>query len=580
MHPNHLLIVLCCVALEFIICVSFFDTRDGYSIENKSLDQDTVIIETLKIPDKQIDLKNLSDSTTTLDKIPIVQLTEISKEPESINEVTNEPNQNLSTLENINDTKLDISMLDLPRINKRWYGLDIYSAAELKQSSSSSPNVRAINPPDVTLAVGKDHVMQLVHSAVQIWNKSGTSFKKISLHDFFNVSKNNYITDPVILYDNSSGNWFATMVDGGKEKMENGSSYPTCLPSGCKVIVAVSNYDDPRRTWSLYPINATKFGYFPDLPKISVSKFNLLMSTIEFQVYPVLDDLKSLPKTYMIDKNLLNSRNPTMNINYMEPDYPDYPIPFINPSKCSSTASLFKENSSDTYSPVSKIRITDYCNPTDMGSYISREILIPRLYAAPVFKQPLLNDLNGEENRKYELTILSAIRNETSVWIGLHSACQPVLVSNNSCVNILRIDKINRTGNVRTPSAYDYNLTENTQFHIDNTDVYYPAIGISKAGKLFFISGFSNSTIFPSLMASYLVSENKTEDRYLIFGSNINNSTIYGDYFGSAIDPIDGSVWVSGQYVDASIPVPDNFPSDELRRTRDRTWSTIIANIS
>ena len=81
-------------------------------------------------------------------------------------------------------------------------------------------------------------------------------------------------------------------------------------------------------------------------------------------------------------------------------------------------------------------------------------------------------------------------------------------------------------------------------------------------------------------MASYLASENKTENRILIFGSNINNSTIYGDYFGSAIDPVDGSVWLSGQYVDDSVPLPDNILSDELRRTQDKTWSTMIANVS
>lgn len=572
-----ILLIVICVTFALMISLGT-DINIVYSTGNKIPDNEIIKNETVRIPNKEVNMQNLSDNSITIGEIPRLQLTETNKESESDKKVAFEAEQNISAREKINQSLNTTS--EHPRINKRWYGLDIYSAAELKEVNSSFPNLRAVNPPDITIAVGKDHVIQLVHSAIQIWNKTGEPLKKVSLHDFFNISKSNYITDPAVTYDKSSGKWFATIVDGGRENMTNGSSYPTCQLSGCKVILAISDHEDPNRTWSLYPINATKSGYFPDIPKISVSKFNLTMSTIEFQVYPKWKDQPSYPKTYMIDKNLLSKSNPTMNIQYMEPVTPDYPIQFINPSNCSSTAALYKENSSDVYSPVSKMKITDYCNPNDMGSFIGKEVQIPRLYPAPIFRQPLLNETHDDnENQKFELTILTALRNDTTIWIGLHSACQPNSISNNSCVNILRMDKINRTGNLRTPS-YEYNITENTQFHINHTDVYYPAIGISKDGRLFFISGFSNSTIYPSLMASYLASENKTENRILIFGSNINNSTSYGDYFGSAIDPVDGSVWLSGQYVDDSVPLPDNIPLDELRRTQDKTWSTIIANVS
>lgn len=546
----------------------------AYAVENETLKHINIKSKNFIIPDKEIDVRNITDNSIILSEIPQLRLTEINKEIESENEYTAQAEQNYPNRLLTKEFESD-NVSEIPRINKKWLGLDIYTAMESKEVNSSIPNVRAINPPDVTLGVGKHHVVQLVHSAIQIWNKTGESLKKVELHDFFNISKRNYITDPSVVYDKSSDRWYATIVDGGREKMENGSSFPTCLPIGCKVIVAVSDHETPMGTWSVYPINASEFGYFPDLPKISLSRFNLMVTTKEFEVYPVWNESKSRFWTYMIDKSQFSRSDPVVKIQYMDPVIPEFPILFLDPTKCSSTATLYKIQ---THSTVSKLSITDYCNPNDIGNYVSRDIQIPTLYPAPVFKQPFLNETDKDKNDKYELTILSAWRNDTTMWIALHSACQPSSISENSCINILRIDKTPRTGNFR--STYGYELTDFTQFHINQTDVYYPAIGISKDGKLFFISGFSNSTIFPSLMVSYLASENKTQDRFLIFGSNINNSTIYGDYFGSAIDPVDGSVWVSGQYVDDSIPVPPNIPPEELRRTQNKTWSTIVANIS
>ena len=106
------------------------------------------------------------------------------------------------------------------------------------------------------------------------------------------------------------------------------------------------------------------------------------------------------------------------------------------------------------------------------------------------------------------------------------------------------------------------------------------AIAISNDRNFFFIFGFGNSTIFPSVGISELISENESKNIYRVFGSYINNSTRYGDYFGSAIDPIDGSVWFSGEYVDGSIsiPIPSEFKG--IYHMREKTWSTIMANIS
>jgi hypothetical protein len=297
------------------------------------------------------------------------------------------------------------------------------------------------------------------------------------------------------------------------------------------------------------------------------------MTTIEF---PVSDESKSFHKIYKIDKNIFLEKNSSKFSSPISSNFHYYPISSINPSNLSSTVALLKENMSNLYSPVREVRINDFYSPLSPLINKPYDISIPKLYPAPAFKQPLVNLTNNHS----ELKILSALRNDTSIWIGLHSACQPASISNFSCINILRFDRINVTGSGDTQFNYKYELTENTQYHIKDTDVYYPAIGISREGNLFFISGFSNATTFPSLRISHLVTENQTNDRILILGSTINNSTSYGDYFGSATDPIDGTVWLSGQYVDQSIPIPYNFPLEQIDKMRNKTWATIIANVS
>jgi hypothetical protein len=558
-----------------LILIGIFNQM-GYSQNVSDSEQDNVETEFINITKgKNIDLRSFPNNSQLINNMPRLQVTEIEKE-QSYNEFIDEAKNRSNSM--INDfISSNLSSSQSPRIRTSWNGLDIFSAAELKQINSSFGYLHPVNPPDVTIGVGKNNVVQIVHSSIGIWNKTGVPLKTVSLYDFFNVTRNHFITDPKILYDNTSGHWFATIIDGGVEN-ETGKDRFTCQP-GCKVKIAISNTEDPTQTWRIKEIVTKNASYFPDQPKITANKLNFTISTTEF--LPTINN-SNYPTTVILDKNVLinhNTQNGKMsNHTY---DYPQNPIQYITPLTCFSTAAVIKDNKSNLFSDVTNVKIYDFCDPSNVRHHYKQPVkLTSKLSAAPEFKQPLLesNTMSTDaRNHKMEIVILSGIRNENTIWLALHSACTPIAISDHSCVNILRFDKIPAPGTI---FGYKYNQTENTQFDVSGTDVYYPVIGMSKNGKLFFLSGLSNSSTYPSLMVSRLISENQTNDRYLVMGSDINNSTSYGDYFGSAIDPVDGSVWLSGEYVDRSIPIPRNFPAEQLNSWRDKAWSTIIAKVS
>lgn len=555
-------LLLCLITFLMGLLMLYYET--AYSLENTCVNQNKVEINE-EVGEKSVDLKQVTNGTGYNQSE--LRTIEIHKEPGMEGAIKSE--QLIRERENFSDTPIyasnspESSPLSSPVAKIKWKGLNSFSAADCI-------TMRPINPPDVTIGVSKNHVAQMVHNSIQVWDKSGNPLVKESLYDFFNVSRENYLTDPEIIYDNTSGNWFSTIVDGGTEvRTENNYSSWSCKPAGCSVILVKSSNDNPIQNRSILRINASSPDFFPDQPKVAVNKFNLLVTTSEFNI---TNEAETLSFAYMIDKEFRNIFDALPWDVKPWGSSQHFALQVSSPSNCTYSAALVKEDRLAIDSNVSLIQIAEYCDNTDIATLFGPyPVPLPsesKLVPAPKFKQPINQPLVNE----IDLAISSGIHNGQSAWITLHAACQPVSISDHSCVRILKFDRI--------PAEDKYILAENTQFHINDTDVYYPAIGITRDGKVFFISGFSNSSTFPSLAVSQLKSENQTMVVYRIFGSDINNSTRYGDYFGSAIDPIDGSVWLSGEYVDGSlsIPVPTEF--EDIPNVRENTWSTIIANVS
>jgi len=68
-------------------------------------------------------------------------------------------------------------------------------------------------PPDTQIAVSDKYIVELVNVIGAVWYKNGTFLNYISLYSLFNVPATEDIGDPRIIYDNSSGRFFASVYD-------------------------------------------------------------------------------------------------------------------------------------------------------------------------------------------------------------------------------------------------------------------------------------------------------------------------------------------------------------------------------
>jgi hypothetical protein len=126
-------------------------------------------------------------------------------------------------------------------------------------------------PPDTQVAVGPNHIVEPLNAAAGIYSKSGTLLTLFSFYDFFGVSLSTQIvSDPRILYDQSSQRWFLSVVVLNANATAGGWR------------LAVSTSSDPTGTYYLYEINTT--GSFPDFPKLGVCDDKVVLTGDAFNV--------------------------------------------------------------------------------------------------------------------------------------------------------------------------------------------------------------------------------------------------------------------------------------------------------
>ena len=132
------------------------------------------------------------------------------------------------------------------------------SLTPIKSWKGINESSQGASPPDPSGAVGLSHYVQMVNTAMQVFDKNGNSlWGPTSLSSVFPGSSND--GDPIVLFDQFANRWFISQFQ----------------ESGNKMLLAISKTSDPLGGWFYYDYS---FDEFPDYPKFSIWKDGYYMT--------------------------------------------------------------------------------------------------------------------------------------------------------------------------------------------------------------------------------------------------------------------------------------------------------------
>lgn len=417
-------------------------------------------------------------------------------------------------------------------------------------------------PPDVQVAAGPNYVVEMVNTEGETFTKTGVPVNMFFLGSFFQIPSGHFESDPKILYDASSGRWFATLIDY------------TFTSSGLivqfsRVMIAVSSNSDPN-TWAIYSVTGTfGLGPFPvdgitDQPIIGVSDDKFVVSVNDFALDNGGGQSFQGAQFWVLNKSELVAFASSVDFASFGP----------NPSLISVHPAQSLSSTTTEYMVTVGVNTTYNgcvdCNPQLLavtglppGNVTVTSTSLPVL---PIRRVPAAVEPGGGINTD-DTRVLSAAWFQGKLWFTLHEGCIPSGDTvTRSCVRLVQLDT------TRSPAA----VLQNFDFGANGQYYYYPALRIDGSGNLVVVYGFSSSIIYPSIAVTGQLTTDPVNSlaasQLLKAGSAADQTGRYGDYFGAGVDPSDTSlVWVAGEYNSAGIGAP-NCPFS--------CWSTFIGSAS
>jgi hypothetical protein len=400
-------------------------------------------------------------------------------------------------------------------------------------------------PPDATIAADPQYVLQMVNLAGQINSEEGNLLKSFTLRAFFNAG-NNFITDPILLYDNSSNRFFASIVD-----VDEGS-----------VRLAVSQPNNPLLEWNTFRFKFSSTGIdCPDQAYIAVSSDKLAVGANVFSNHCGSDAVYLGSQHIIVNKTDITTppSNNSANLNF-------YPSPrdlsgfSERPARNSGTQEKIIFVSVNTGDDVDSVKMIEYSGQVSAIERTVTLIPIDTILYPPGATQPESN-IRLDTTGRLQSAAMSTDNN--NIWLTSMDGCRAVGDNQiRSCIRLIEIDMSTKE------AIQDFDLSSK------GVDLIYPALTVLGSGSLVITFGASSVDLRPSLFATGQpldAAPNTIEQPILIksgLASNLRcdvDTCRWGDYSGASLesDPLDPrSAWITGQYMSGST-----------------TWATFVSKI-
>ncbi len=395
-------------------------------------------------------------------------------------------------------------------------------------------------PPDVQVAAGPNHIVEMVNLEAEIFSKQGVTNKTFTLSSFFKTGSD-FISDPKVLFDPLSGRWFSSLVD-------------VTLNS---VLVGVSSTSDPTGTWTFYALSAG--GNLPDQPIIGVSDDEFVASANDFFSHSFVGaQFWVLNKSEMLTGSVVSFVSSGANGGF----FSIHPVQSLSSTKTQYMVGNIVSRKALATNSVQLFSVAGV--PGVSTVTVNTTVLtVSPLGIPPGGVQPgTASTINTGDFRVEDAAWFMG-----KLWYGLNDACTPSGDTQvRSCIRLTMIDTTTSSATIKQ----DFDFGTSGQY------LFYPALKIDGSGDLDLVYGYSSSTIFPSLAVTGQAvtdpANSLTPPQTLKAGSDADTSTRYGDYFGSGLDPSNPTiVWVAGEYHSITTGTCGSFGS---------CWSTFIGSIT
>ena len=395
---------------------------------------------------------------------------------------------------------------------------------------------QGVMPPDPSGAVGKNHYVQMVNTAMQIFDKTGNSlWGPTSLGSVFPESESD--GDPIVLYDKFADRWFISQF-----QIENNI-----------ILIAVSQTPDPLGAWYYYTFS---FDEFPDYPKFSIwgdGYYMTLNTTIQnavcFERNKMLigdGNAKMIALTFpSIETNGFFSALPA---HADGNSLPDKPINFF----------YFQDDGWASGSGVDRIKVwemnVDWTETSNSGIFLKQEI--------PVTAFNSEFDVNWEDlsqpNTNQKIDAIPGAFMYMAQYQEFKDHNSIVL---NHTVDVDMTERKNagiRWYELREEDDSLYLYQEGT-YSPDDQSRWLGSAAMDRQGNIGLAYSITSETTFPSLKFTgrkrdETLGEMTINESGAFSGDGSQTSSArFGDYSQMTLDPSDGlTFWYTGEYVSSN----------------------------
>jgi len=388
----------------------------------------------------------------------------------------------------------------------------------------------------VTVAAGPGFVVEMVNLAESVWRTGSGAPQLVQTRDLAVLfgSGSDQLTDPRVLYDATSGRWFASISD----------------VDGKDVLLAVSTGSDPTGTWTVTSFDAAACA---DQPRLGIADDIVVLTADLFDDCEARGARALGNEIWTVNKAqlLAGSTTPAFSVFGPTPEYSSVaPVQSLSP-----TATEYAVAVDDRVSRVVHVMAIDGVPPSPVTVRETATPAISLLARPPAAAQPQSGGLRPpiatNDNR-----ILDSVWENGKLWFSANARCVPAGDSLiRTCARVVEL--ATETGTV----------TWDQDIGVAGAHVFFPAVRPDGDGNLVIVAGESGLKVLPEVIVLGRTPDGAlTEPLVVAQSAGVYRGDRYGDYFGAARDPLDPhTVWIGGE---AGTDVPSGSG-----------WATTVASV-